>query len=131
MGHVMGFGTQWLNNNVYITGSGEYTGANATSFWQSEFGQSGTPDVELEGGLGTANAHWNENFQGNGLTGITDAFGRDMRDELMTGWANPNSFISDMTVASFVDIGFTAVPEPTPLIVLMFTGTCLATRRRR
>lgn len=38
---------------------------------------------------------------GAGLTGITDPFGRVMRDELMTTWLNPKSFISKMTVASF------------------------------
>lgn len=121
MGHVMGFGTLWTNNGVYVTGTGEFTGANATLRWQSEFGQLGTPNVELGGGTGTANGHWNEVDGGGGLTGITDSLGRDMRDEIMTGWLNPNSFISDMTVASFVDIGFlsaSAVAEPSSLALL-------------
>ncbi len=114
MAHVMGFGTLWTNNGVYVNNSGEFTGSSATAAWQADFGQTGTPDVELQGGGGTANGHWNENLGGGGLTGITDAMGRDMRDELMTGWLNANSFISDMTIASFVDIGYsaTAIPEP-------------------
>ncbi|WP_345321324.1 leishmanolysin-related zinc metalloendopeptidase, partial [Novipirellula rosea] len=116
MAHVLGFGTLWTSNNVYVNGSGEFTGANATAAWQSEFGQAGTPDVELGGGSGTANGHWNEPDGGGALSGITDAMGRDLTFELMTGWLNTGSFISEMTVASFRDIGFsaqaTSVPEP-------------------
>lgn len=134
LAHVLGFGTLWSNNSVYLNGSGEFTGANATAAWQSEFGQLGTPDVELEGGLGTAGGHWNENLDGAGLTGITDSMGRDMRDELMTGWLNPNSFISDLTVASFRDIGFTgatAVPEPGAMVFLMSLFGAYGARRYR
>jgi len=119
MAHVLGFGTLWELNGVYVKGSGEYTGAYGTAAWQVEFNQSGTPDVELGGSSGTANSHWNEVDGGAGLTGIVDASGRDMRDELMTGWLNPNSFISNMTVQSFRDIGFTvnSVPEPGSLML--------------
>lgn len=133
MAHVLGFGTLWDDNNVYVDGSGEYTGAAATLEWQNDFGQSGTPDVELQGGTGTANGHWNENFGGSGLVGITDSLGRDMRDELMTGWLNPNSFISRMTVESFHDIGFevAAVPEPGSLLVLALGASVSLMRRRR
>lgn len=114
MAHVLGFGTLWNLNNVYAPGSGEYTGANALAMWQTEFGQTGATyvDVELGGGPGTAGGHWNEVDGGAGLTGITDSLGRDMRDELMTGWLNPNSFVSDMTKMSFVDIGYVVVPVP-------------------
>ncbi|APZ90440.1 PEP-CTERM sorting domain-containing protein [Fuerstiella marisgermanici] len=131
IGHILGFGSLWNLNNVYVSGSGEFTGANATAAWQSEFGQLGTPDVELEGGPGTANGHWNEVLNGAALTGITDSLGRDMRDELMTGWANPNSFISDMTVASFVDIGFTATPVPEPSSLLALSAIALFGTARR
>ncbi|GAB5403056.1 MAG: leishmanolysin-related zinc metalloendopeptidase [Aureliella sp.] len=132
MAHVLGFGTLWVANNVYSNGSGEYTGAAATLQWQTEFGQTGTPDVELQGGTGTADGHWNENFGGNGLVGITDSMGRDMRDEIMTGWLNPNPFISRMTIESFSDIGFevAAVPEPNSLLLLA-AGTFGLMRRRR
>ncbi|TWU47133.1 leishmanolysin-related zinc metalloendopeptidase [Rubripirellula reticaptiva] len=120
--HAIGFGSLWTQNNVYVNGTGEFLGTNATLAWQNEFSQTGTADVEVEGGLGTIGGHWNENLNGDGLTGITDSMGRDMRDELMTGWLNTNSFISDMTVASFTDIGFTTrvvpVPEPASGVLL-------------
>lgn len=134
MAHVLGFGTLWTFNGVYSTGTGEYLGTNARAFWASEFGQTGTPDVELGGGTGTANAHWNEVDGGAGPTGITDSFGRDLRDELMTGWLNPNPWISTMTVASFADIGFTTaiVPEPASLTAAgAAVATTLLRRRRR
>lgn len=131
MAHVLGFGTQWTFNGVYVNNSGEFTGANATAAWQSEFGQTGTPDVELGGGPGTANAHWNENDGGGGFTGITDSLGRDMRDELMTGWLSSNTFISDMTVQSFADIGFTVVPEPTGASLIALGMITIIRRRQR
>lgn len=130
MGHVLGFGTLWELNGVYNEAGnpGEYTGSNATAYWQSEFGQSGTPDVELGGGSGTAHGHWNEVDGGVSATSITDSLGRDMQNELMTGWLNSNPFISDMTLASLEDIGFTvdyaannvAVPEPSSTTLLGF-----------
>lgn len=140
MGHVMGFGTLWTDNGVYVTGSGEFTGTTATSFWQSEFGQTGNPNVELGGGSGTRNGHWNEVDGGAGVTGVRDSLGRDMRYELMTGWLNSDSqgtpFISNMTLGSFVDIGyranFQAVPEPGSLLcIAMAGGLCLVPSRMR
>jgi hypothetical protein len=135
MAHVLGFGTMWTNNGLYVANSGEFLGTNATAEWQSDFGQIGTPNVELGGGPGTANGHWNEVDGGGGLVGIMDGLGRDMRDELMTGWLNPNSFISDMTVASFVDIGFLgaeATPEPgSCLLASIGLGALAVSRRRR
>jgi hypothetical protein len=138
MGHVLGIGTLWTNNNVYVNGSGQYTGANALAAYRSEFNQPGASyvPVELGGGTGTANGHWNEVDGGAGLTGIQDAQGRDMRDEIMTGWLNntSNSFISRTTKASLMDIGYTVnlspVPEPGTW-VLFAAGAPLLLRRRR
>jgi hypothetical protein len=109
MAHVLGFGTLWTYNGVYSNGSGQYTGANALAAWNNEFihAPAAFVPVELGGGAGTANGHWNEVDGGGGLTGIVDSLGRDMRNELMTGWLNSNSFISNTTLQSFVDIGFT------------------------
>ncbi|MCU0717123.1 MAG: peptidase [Pirellula sp.] len=133
MAHVMGFGTMWNLNSVYTDGSGEFTGAVATSFWQSEFGQTGTPNVELGGSEGTRDGHWDEVNGGAGFTNIRDPLGRDMRYELMTGWLNNDSqgspFISNMTLGSFVDIGyqanFQAVPEPSSLLFASMAGVVL------
>lgn len=136
MAHVLGFGTLWEDNGVYTDGTGQYTGANALAAWIAEFGQTGATfvPVELGGGSGTANGHWNEVDGGGGLTGITDSLGHDMRNELMTGWLNTPSFISDTTLGQFVDIGFTlygsggpelpGAPEPSTM-TLGFLGVGL------
>ena len=120
MAHVLGLGTLWTWNGVYLTGSGQYTGAYGLAAYQTEFSQPGATyvPVELGGGGGTANGHWNEVNYGAGLTGITDGEGRDMRNELMTGWLNSPTFISQTTVQSFRDLGFTVVPEPSTALLL-------------
>jgi len=120
MAHVLGLGTLWPLNGVYTSGTGQYTGAYGLAAYQTEFSQPGATyvPVELGGGGGTANGHWNEVNYGAGLTGITDGEGRDMRNELMTGWLNSPTFISQTTVQSFRDIGFTVVPEPSTALLL-------------
>lgn len=121
MAHVLGFGTLWsldvsgtIYNDVRPV-DGQYTGANALNQYRLEFNQPAATyvPVELGGGGGTANSHWDEVDGGAGLTGITQVgTGNDMRDELMTGWLNSPSFLSQTTLESFRDIGFTPVPEP-------------------
>ena len=171
MGHVIGIGTLWNipaitsgdpwagMQNLYTTGSYEYTGANALAAWQGEFGQTDATfvPVEDEGGEGTAEGHWNEGYEG-GLTGITstrpgDNYGRDFAFELMTGWANADSYISQVTLGGLVDIGYVvpsfdynqptpnqptpnqptpAVPEPSTLsLSLLAAGVMGFTARRR
>ena len=122
--HVLGLGTLWTGNNVYRVDTGQFTGSAALNQYKTEFNQLSATfvPVELGGGIGTANGHWDEVDFGGGLTGIRDSLNRDMRDELMTGWLNPNSFVSNMTIASFSDIGFTtAVPEPGSLAFVGFS----------
>ena len=119
MAHVMGFGTLWTNNNVYVNGTGQFTGSNALSAYRTEFNLPAAAfvPVELGGGSGTANGHWDEVDGGGAATGRVSALG-DMQYELMTGWLNSSIFISKTTVQSFVDIGFASaadVPEPTTL----------------
>eukprot|EP00903_Cladosiphon_okamuranus_P004159 g4157.t1 len=97
MGHVLGIGTLWSSSAVgvagrqelYVDGSGEYTGAYGLSAYNTEFGQSGSfVPVELGGGAGTANGHWNEVDDGAADTGIVSAYtGDDLKNELMTGRA--------------------------------------------
>lgn len=131
MGHVLGFGTLWNTDSLggdfagtqshYIDGSGEYTGPAALAQWQTEFGQTGATfvPVELGGGPGTADGHWNEVDGGGSPTGFTQAStGRDLQDELMTGWLGGSTFVSQMTIASFEDIGYIVIPE-VPGIVMM------------
>lgn len=135
MAHVLGFGTLWTENGVYVNGTGQYTGQNALNQWKTEFNQASATfvPVELGGGSGTANGHWNEVDGGGGLTGFRDTLNRDMRDELMTGWLNSNAFVSNMTLGSFADIGFTAtaVPEPNSLALAGFSILILQFFRNR
>lgn len=125
MAHVLGFGTQWNVSGgpqLYTNGSGQFTGANAVAAFRTEFNQPGASfvPVELGGGVGTADAHWNEN-SGTSPVGLVDGQGRDMQFELMTGWINTPAFVSQTTLASFVDIGYsiTAVPEPAALLLFV------------
>ncbi|MCP4379467.1 MAG: PEP-CTERM sorting domain-containing protein [bacterium] len=141
MAHVIGFGTLWNTpalgfsgyQDVYEDGTGEYTGAAALAAYKDEFNQPTATyvPVELSGGSGTANGHWNENYGGGGLTGITDGDGNDMRNELMTGWLNAPAFLSQTTISSFEDIGYTVTPEPATMSLLMVGGLALVRRRRR
>lgn len=155
MTHVLGIGTLWtINNNVngttyqlYNNGSGLYTGPNALNGWKTEFNQptATAVPVELGGGSGTANGHWNEVDFGAGNTGFVSYIaGLDFRQELMTGWASTTFFLSTVTLGGLDDLGYTVdyskagvinyvpVPEPGTFgMALLALGTLLANRRRR
>ncbi|CAD5374221.1 Leishmanolysin zinc metalloendopeptidase [Rubrivivax sp. A210] len=136
MAHTIGFGTVWDLNNVYVDGSGQYTGAHALAAYRVEYNQPGATfvPVELGGSPGTANSHWNEVDNGTGNTGLIDPQGRDMRRELMTGWLNTPAYLSATTLASFQDIGYvlalSPVPEPAPYALLLAGMAVVALRRR-
>lgn len=154
MAHVLGIGTLWpFNNNVngttyplYTSGSGQYTGPNALAAWRSEFSQPGAAfvPVELGGGPGTANGHWNENDGGVGLTGFTSNLtGLDFTNELMTGWASSTFFVSTVTLGALDDLGYivdyskagivnhvVVVPESST-VGFALASLCLCARRRR
>jgi hypothetical protein len=139
MAHVIGFGTLWgidiggtIYNDFYAAGSGQYTGAAGLAAYQAEFNPSSTfVPVELGGGAGTADGHWDEADGGSALTGITDAYGNDMAFELMGGWLNAPTFVSQTTLAQFYDLGYTIIPEPSPLILIALVCAATFWIRRR
>lgn len=143
MGHVLGIGTLWDSSDVgfagrqelYVNNSGQYTGAFGLAAYNAEFGQAGTfVPVELGGGAGTANGHWDEVNGGAGLTGrVSLLTGKDMRDEIMTGWLNTPAFISQLTIQGMQDLGYDVVPvpEPTSLAALGLAAVALRRRARR
>ncbi|MBL7016187.1 MAG: PEP-CTERM sorting domain-containing protein [Kiritimatiellales bacterium] len=141
MAHVIGFGTLWgldlfgdgtIYNDFYVDGSGEYTGAAGLAAYQAEFDPTATfVPVELGGGSGTADGHWNEVDGGAGLTGITTASGDDMRNELMTGWLNSPSFLSQTTLGQFYDLGYEVIPEPATIMMMASLAAAAFWIRRR
>lgn len=154
MAHVLGIGTLWTyNNNVngtsyelYTVGSGQYTGPNALARWQSEFNQPSAAfvPVELSGGGGTADGHWNENNNGLGNTGfVSNLTGMDFANELMTGWASSTFFISGVTLGGLDDLGYIVdyskagvvnhivVPETSSLVFSLIGASLLLRRKRR
>ena len=152
MAHVIGFGTMWDPYSDYGLGGGqdvydesdfEFTGAHALAAYQAEFTQPGATAIPIEqgGGSGTAGGHWNENDGGAGQIGITSNItGKDLAHELMTGWLNTPTFISDMTKASFIDIGYLvnldleelpAVPEPSTFALAAVGLLCVGVARRK
>ncbi|APD92428.1 hypothetical protein BM525_21455 (plasmid) [Alteromonas mediterranea] len=94
MAHVIGYGSLWDYNGLYTDGTGQYIGANALSEYKAEFDPNATYiPIELDGGEGTEDAHWDENWAGGS-------------EELMTGWLNGTPYISNTTLAQFVDLGY-------------------------
>lgn len=171
MGHVLGIGTWWnaFENNgfgqdLYTSGTGQYTGANALAQYQAnvDAGAAFIP-VELDGGGGTANGHWNEsldNFNaaeenvagnigdpdpGDGAPALTITnvnsphFGNSLDAELMTGVLSENSYISNITLGSLEDLGYTVLyiddvapaPEPSGIMLLAISSLGFIVRRRR
>ncbi len=138
MAHVIGFGTLWSYNGLYdeTNSPGEYLGANALAQYNAEFGYSASfVPVELGGDVGTAHAHWDEND--GGVNPATSDFGY----ALMSGWANPGSYITNTTLGQFEDLGYTVnyaydpyavVPEPdSPLVPLLAAIAAVGVARRR
>lgn len=144
MAHVIGVGTLWQLNGLYNPSApsvidpgngqtvGRYTGTHGLLGWQAEFDENATfVPVEKGGGGGTANGHWNEG-DGGAVTGYTSAItGLDARNELMTGWLNPNSFIGEVTKGSLRDLGYEViiVPEPSVWVIGGILGCGLLLRR--
>ena len=139
MGHVLGIGTLWEFNGLYVNNSGQYTGANALAQYQVEFDPDATfVPVELDGGPGTANGHWDE-----GNITVIDPnnvnFGRTRSEALMTGFLDPRgTYISNTTGGTLQDLGYEidfaaiqGVPEPGSATVVILLGLVGFSRRRR
>lgn len=128
MAHVLGFGTLWGFNGLYVDGTGEYYGANALAKYQDEFDPlAAFVPVELDGGPGTANGHWDETWAGG-------------PNELMTGFLDAPTFFSDTSLYAFRDLGYdtvdTLAPVPLPPALLglaagIFALGGLRSRQRR
>jgi hypothetical protein len=94
MAHVIGFGTLWELNGLYSPGTGQYIGQHAIDAYQQEFDASATTvPVELDGGPGTADGHWDETWAG-------------PTSDIMTGYIEGAVTISDTTYAAFRDLGY-------------------------
>jgi hypothetical protein len=148
IGHLLGIGSQWTNNNLYTFGTGQYRGEAGIAAYQREFDAGATfVPVELAGSPGTANKHWDQlmrssfqeglpsdPFSISPLLGITDSFGRDLGLELMTGAIDPDygePFLSRTSVRSLRDLGFTVVPEPSTAVLLFSAVLCALGRHKR
>ncbi|MFD2167878.1 leishmanolysin-related zinc metalloendopeptidase [Thalassotalea euphylliae] len=136
MAHVIGFGTLWTigeffpgYQDVYNNGSGQYTGQYGLEMYREEFDPfANFVPVELDGGPGTANGHWDEDWLGGA-------------GDLMTGFLDIPNYITNTTLASFADIGFVVrlpdgriiggveIPSP-PTVVLLLTSLLFFTRKR-
>lgn len=109
--HVMGFGTLWVENGLHVEGSGRYTGNNALAIYRREFDAFAEfIPVDVDGGPGTQDVHWAEDWAGG-------------PSELMTGFTDPDEFVSATTIASFRDLGYrTVAPIPTPASLPLALG---------
>ena len=153
IGHVLGLGTLWELNGLYTANSGQYTGANALAAYNREFGQNRAfVPVELDGGGGTAGGHWNEVMdnpfsenQGGLDTDPGDEVaaptvvsginaGESLDDALMTGLLSGSGFLSDTTIGSLQDLGYTTtafnVPELSSTFLLGVWSLVLFRRKR-
>lgn len=147
IGHALGLGTLWDDNGVYTNGSGMYTGEHGVRAYRAEFDPlANFVPVELAGNPGTPDNHWNQlmrssSQEGNPsnpfllspLTGITDIHGRDLALELITGALDPDygqPFLSNTTIQSLRDLGFTVVPEPSAAVLFAAALLTVGSRRR-
>ncbi|MDR5900407.1 choice-of-anchor L domain-containing protein [Halomonas vilamensis] len=102
MAHVMGFSDYFWQYVGAVDGSGadsSYTGGFALAAYREEFDPNAWfIPVEESGGAGTAYSHWDEVLFANN--------GTEQNTELMTGWHNGPTYVSNTTIASFADIGY-------------------------
>lgn len=94
MGHLLGLGLLWNKNGVYTPDSGLYRANTRAQAEFSALGCSGRLPVELDGGSGTVNSHWDEDC---------------LKHELMSGFTDSkeNAILSRITLGGLEDIGYT------------------------
>jgi len=124
IGHVLGIGTLWISNGVYISDTFRYTGQYGLAAYRAEFDPAATwVPVENAGSSGTTNSHWDQRMRSSSQegdpgnpwaldprVGVTDKYGRDRALEVMTGAIDPDylePFIARFTVESMRDMGYT------------------------
>jgi hypothetical protein len=98
--HVLGFGSLWnfgSHSLVYDdpdpTHNDQYKGLDGlTAYKAAKDPNAAFIPVEADGGSGTAGSHWDEAALGN---------------ELMTGYINQTNYLSDFSVMSLGDLGYT------------------------
>ena len=96
MGHVLGIGTLWERKGL-VEGIGTndpvFVGKNAMKAYAKLLGQADPVPVPVAntGGEGTYGGHWRESVFG---------------DEAMTGYIDPRTPLSKLTVASLKDLGY-------------------------
>jgi hypothetical protein len=147
IGHILGIGTLWdddgqlfsFNDIDYEAGSGQYFGENALAAYRNEFDPNAEfIPIELQGGPGTADGHWDE-VVGGGLVVLSGPNqGEQFNDELLTGTLSGSGFLSDTSLGSLRDLGYTtidfravAIPEPSSLALLGIVFVSTAARRRK
>lgn len=95
IGHIIGFGTMFSYQDL-VTGN-EYTGLEANNAYEAAYGTTTPLLLEDGGGPGTAGGHWEED------TGALEG------NEIMTGYIDPQNWLSTVTIASYEDIGYETI----------------------
>ena len=106
LAHIIGFGSLWIDNGLYVADSYQYTGVHALTAYRNEFNAPTATfvPVENDGGPGTAGAHWEK-----------DVFGND----LLTGSLSAQGArLSRTSLRAFKDLGYVVSPAPSTILLL-------------
>ena len=103
LAHAVGFGPRWETNGLYENGSGRYLGAEGLDAYRSEFDPMAdfVPVEVSTGHRGSDDLHWAEDWAGG-------------RDATMTAYASLDAHLTDTTLLSLRDLGYTTLDTVTP-----------------